>query len=63
MSKLCAMEAIETLEQWSAMATRTGDTSPMSFVEWMKSEHDIVMWDDFLTVEDAMKVFVAHHVG
>lgn len=64
MSKLCAMEAIDTLESWSSMATRTGDMSVNSFCDWMNTEHEAGLWAlGYTTLEEAMQDFVKNHVG
>ena len=58
------MEAIETLEQWSAMATRTGNVTPQSLCDWLKTEHGISIWAlAHVTVEEVMQEFVANYVG
>lgn len=62
--KLCAMEAIETLESWAAQATRTNDMSVKSFCDWMKTEHEINIYAPaYHTLEEVMKDFIINHVG
>jgi len=64
MTILCALEAIDTLEQWSALATRTGEVTVESFCHWMRDEHHIDMAPSCHdTLEDAMQYFVRNHVG
>ena len=60
MPKLCAIEAIELMSDW---ADQSDYHTPEAFAQFIFNEKGIEIGSDFLTVEEAMKAFIAEHVG
>lgn len=58
--KLCALEAIDTLSEWSV---DIGDHSVESLCDRVAVEHGIQLDRNALTVEEVLQEFVTNHVG